>query len=132
MTYDEFLGQVRQRAGLTSSGEAERATQAVLETLAERLEGGEPRELAAQLPPEIGRYLQRIDAGLGEPLPLDDFFQLVSLREGVDPPNAKRHTRAVMAVLKDAVSSGELGDVVAQLPEDYVRLFAESEGTMLR
>jgi len=48
--YDEFLGQIRHRSGLGSLAEAERATSATLEKLAERLAGGEARDLAAQLP----------------------------------------------------------------------------------
>ncbi len=54
MKHDEFIGQMQYRARLSSRGAAERATRATLETLAERLAGGEARDLAAQLPPEIG------------------------------------------------------------------------------
>ncbi|GFE70351.1 DUF2267 domain-containing protein [Chroococcus sp. FPU101] len=42
MKHDEFIGQVQNRAGLTSREEAKVATRAVLETLAERLAGNEP------------------------------------------------------------------------------------------
>lgn len=49
MRYDEFIGQVQHRAGLGSHAEAERATRATLETLAERLAGGEAHDLAARL-----------------------------------------------------------------------------------
>ena len=56
MTHDEFIGHVQHRARLASRGQAERATRVVLETLGERLAGGEPFDLAAQLPPEIGRH----------------------------------------------------------------------------
>jgi uncharacterized protein (DUF2267 family) len=66
LKYDEFIGQVRHRAGLGSHAEAERATRATLETLAERLAGGEAHDLAAQLPPELARYLEQPDAGIGE------------------------------------------------------------------
>jgi uncharacterized protein (DUF2267 family) len=45
--YDEFLGHVQHSAGLASR--AEDATCAALETLAERLVGGEVHDLAAQL-----------------------------------------------------------------------------------
>ena len=57
MKYDEFIGQVQHRAGLGSHTEAECATRATLETLAERLAGGEAHDLAAQLPPELARSL---------------------------------------------------------------------------
>jgi uncharacterized protein (DUF2267 family) len=132
MTYDEFLGQVRQRAHLSSNEKAERATRVVLETLAERLAGEEPLDLASQLPPEIGRPLERECAGVGNPFSVDDFFQLVSIREEVDLSDAMQHARAVVSVLSDAVSPGELRDMRAQLPREYHRLFVGSEGAMPR
>jgi uncharacterized protein (DUF2267 family) len=132
MRHDEFIGQVQHHARLSSRGDAERATRAMLETLAERLAGNEPFDLAAQLPREIGHYLQHHGAGKGEHLSLDEFFKRVSIREGVDLPDAVFHARAVAAVLVDAVSHGEMRDVFAQLPEEYNRLFAGSEGAMPR
>lgn len=43
------------------------------------------------------------------------------------------HTRAVIAVLQDAVSRGEIEDVRSQLPEESEPLFeAGSEGEMSR
>ena len=103
MKYDEFLGQVRHRTGLGSRAEAERATRATLETLAERLAGGEARDLAAQLPAELAHFLQPADAGIGTKLTLDEFFEAVSMREGVDLEEATLHARVVIGVLTEAV-----------------------------
>ena len=131
MKYDEFLVQVQHRAGLGSHAEAERATRATLETLAERLAGGEAHDLAAQLPPELARYLELPDAGIGAKLTLDEFFELVSEREGVDLPDAAFHARVVIAVLTEAVSMGEIKDVRAQLPAAFAQLFnVENEGDL--
>lgn len=131
MKHDEFIGQVQHRARLSSRGEAERATRATLETLAERLAGGEARDLAAQLPPEIGDHLRGQWSDMGERFSLAEFFRRVSLREGVDPPAAVFHARAVIEVLGEAVSQGELDDVRAQLPAEFDRLFeAGSTGHM--
>ncbi|GLV60274.1 hypothetical protein KDH_70940 [Dictyobacter sp. S3.2.2.5] len=131
MKHDEFMGQVQHRARLSSRGEAERATRATLETLAERLAGGEAQDLAAQLPPEIGDYLRDTWSAKGERFSLHEFFQRVSLRERVDVQKATFHARAVIDVLKEAVSQGELKDARAQLPADFNRLFeAGSEGKM--
>jgi uncharacterized protein (DUF2267 family) len=47
----------------------------------------------------------------------------VSLRKGVDPPQAVFHARAVIEVLGQAVSQGELDDVRTQLPAEFDRLF---------
>jgi uncharacterized protein (DUF2267 family) len=121
--YDEFIGQVRHRARLSSRGKAERATYATLETLAERLAGGEAHDLASQLPHELARYLQSPDAGIGAKLTLDEFFALVSEREGVDLEDSASHARVVIGVLTEAVSQGEIKDVRVQLPAAFARLF---------
>ncbi len=131
MKHDEFIGQVQHRARLSSRGEAERATRATLETLAERLAGGEARDLAAQLPQEIGEHLRREWSGLGERFDLVEFFRRVSLRESVEYQDAVFHARVVIEVLGQAVSKGEMDDVRAQLPAEFDRLFeAGSTGQM--
>ncbi len=113
MKYDEFIGQVRHRARLSSHAEAERATRATLETLAERLAGGEAHDLAAQLPPELAGCLELPDAGIGAKLTLDEFFALVSEREGIDLPDATFHARVVIGVLTEAVSQGDLPEITS-------------------
>jgi uncharacterized protein (DUF2267 family) len=129
MKHDEFVGQVQNRARLSSRGEAEGAIRATLETLAERLAGGQASNMAAQLPPEIGRHLDQ--NGGGERFSLDEFFERVSQREDVDLPQAVHHCRAVIEVLREAVSPGEFEDMRSQLPEEYNRLLeAGSQGQM--
>ncbi len=131
MKHDEFIGQVQHRARLSSRGAAERATRATLETLAERLSGGEAKDLAAQLPPELGEHLQGQWSAIGERFSLEEFFRRVSLREETDLPSAIFHARAVIEVLGEAVSPGEMDDVLAQLPAEFDRLFeAGSMGHM--
>lgn len=125
MTFDEFLGHVQHRARLGSTGAAERATRATLETLAERLAGGEAANLAAQLPAGIANYLthNRLAAQVATRMTLDQFFARVAQREGADLPDAVFHARAVISVLQEAVTPGEMQDVRAQLPEAWDRLF---------
>jgi uncharacterized protein (DUF2267 family) len=123
MRYDEFLGHVQHRAGLGSHAGAERATRATLETLAERLVGGEAHDLASQLPAELALSLEQPDAGIGAKLTLDEFFELVSEREGVGLPEAMLHARVVIGVLTEAVSQGEIKDVRVQLPAAFAQLF---------
>ena len=53
MKYGEFIKEVQDRGHMDSREEAEKATRATLEALAERLAGGEPHDLASQLPPEL-------------------------------------------------------------------------------
>lgn len=126
MDYHEFLGQVQHRARLSSFEEATQAIRATLETLGERLFGGEAGNLAAQLPPELGRYLE--ERVLNESFGVDEFFQRVSIREGADLPVSIFHARMVIDVLTEAVSPGLMAKVKAQLPGEYNRLFYKEKG----
>lgn len=129
MRYDQIVGQVQNKARLASEGEAVRAIQATLETLGERLHGGEAHNLASQLPRELGQFLE--EPAINESFDLDEFFRRVSLREGVDLPQSIYHARAVIEVLLAAVSPGTIDKVLDQLPEEYDRLFASgSSGKM--
>lgn len=131
MQHDEFITQVRHRANLRTSGDAELATRATLETLAERLAGNEANNAAAQLPKGIAQYLQHQYAGTGVRLSLDEFFQRISLREGVELPKAVNHARAVIEVLSQAISPGEIQDIRTQLPPEFEPLFeVGSQGKM--
>lgn len=123
MKYDEFIGQVQHRARLGARWDAERATWATLKTLGERLAGGEAKDLASQLPSPLAQFELSGLAGKGIPFSLSEFYQIVSNREGVDVPQAVQHAQAVISVLQDAISEGELHDVRAQLPKEYDRLF---------
>jgi uncharacterized protein (DUF2267 family) len=135
MKYDEFIEQVQKRANLVSQSEAERATRATLETLAERLSEKERLDAASQLPKGLAWYLRQPFIGLGkQPAPsptrnfsLDEFFQRVSIREDVPLATAREHARAVMSVLRDALSKGEFEDIRAQLPIEYYYEFFEGK-----
>ncbi len=62
---------------------------------------------------------------------LDEFFELVSEREGVNLPDAAFHARVVIGVLTEAVSMGEIKDVRVQLPAAFAQLFkVENEGDL--
>jgi uncharacterized protein (DUF2267 family) len=131
MQLQEFLGHVQDRARLSSLDDALRATRATLETLGERLGGGEPANLGGQLPEELKEMLSDPRLASAERFGSDEFFQRVSRREGADLPDAVFHARAVIDVLEDAVTPGAIDHVRDQLPEDYQRLFdAGAEGRM--
>ena len=133
MKHDEFIGQVQARARLGSRGDAERVTRATLETLGERLAGGEAKDLASQLPREIGRHLLTYHSEKGKRMTLDEFFEKVSEREEEDLPKAVFHARAVISVLQEAVTPGELEDVRSQLGPEFEPLFESgAEGELRR
>lgn len=120
MTYVGFLNTVAQRAGLPPE-EAANITRATLETLAERISGGEARDLAAQLPEELRDYLRKDDE-LPQRLNASEFVHEVRARAGVDDQWASEGARAVFATLRDAVSVDELADVLSELPKDIQQL----------
>ena len=73
MKHDEFIGRVQHLAQMSSRGDAERATWATLQTLGERLAGGETKDFAAQLPPQLAQYALSGLAGMGERFPVEEF-----------------------------------------------------------
>ena len=125
MEYHEFIKNVQEQAGCREKEEALRAIQATLETLGERLFQGEAEHLAAQLPRELQPYL--VDIQEHHKFEVDEFVEKVSSREGIDRVNAENHAKAVISVLCRAVSSGEIENVISQLPAGYRKLFGESQ-----
>jgi uncharacterized protein (DUF2267 family) len=131
MNFDQFIGQVQSRARLPSSGEAVRAVRATLETLGRRLEEAEAKDLAEQLPREIGLYLLLDEPQKWERLRLEEFFQRVSEREEVELPLAVYHSRVVVEVLCQAVRPEQIDPVLRQLPPEFDTLLAEGhQGTL--
>jgi uncharacterized protein (DUF2267 family) len=126
MEFHEFLGQVQRRARLSSQEEALKAVKATLETLSERLFSNEAKHVASQLPEELAVCM--MDGNPGERFSVDEFFERVSRKEGVEKAEAVFHSRAVINVLCEAVSPGEMDDVRRQLPGEYSKLFAGSKG----
>jgi len=127
MKLNEFTTTVQTVADIDSKEQAEKAIRAALETLSERIIGNEASELAAQLPEEIGQCLRGREGQMGERFSLNEFYQRVSQREGVDAPTAAIHARAVFATINSAVTSGEYDDMKSNLPEEYKELFAPEE-----
>jgi uncharacterized protein (DUF2267 family) len=128
MRYERFVDEVRQRAGVTEE-EAAAAVAATLETLGERLDHTERSLLAAQLPNRLKGMLQgkhRTDR-----YSLAEFYNRVRARAEVGYPEAIHRSRVVAAVLLEAVSEGEMNDVLSQLPKEYEELFGREPATPL-
>lgn len=126
MSADTFVSRVADRSGLDREG-ARRATDAVLETLAERISGGEVEDLIAHLPADLHPPLKQGNAlshGAARPMSLDEFLMRIAEREGVPPDRAREHARAVVATLREAVGEKEFLDVSAQLPLEYAAVAA--------
>lgn len=128
MNTAEFIKQVQSRASLDSRDAAMKATQATLEALGQRLFGGEPSDLAAQLPRELAGCLRQ--GPKSEAFDLSEFYRRISRKEGIEIEEASAHARAVIEVLCEAVTQGEIDDIRSQLPEDFAALFKKSGGTI--
>jgi uncharacterized protein (DUF2267 family) len=125
MNHDAIVGEVQHRAHLPSRGEAEAAIRATLETLADRIPQATAHHLADQLPREIGLHLRH---GIVERLPLDEFYDRISEREGVDRSAAAFHAKVVLTLLAEAVSPGVMAKVRREVPDSFDSLFLPERG----
>ncbi len=123
MQYKEFVTKVKENAGLESMEEAGQIVDAVLETLGERLSKTMKEHLAAQLPLELKEpvlkrtYTDRYD--------LEIFYDRVGARADTGYAHAVTKTRAVMSVLQEAISRGEIEHILSELPEEYEEPFGK-------
>jgi uncharacterized protein (DUF2267 family) len=125
MQYGEFMKDVRERAGVDED-RAEKAVRATLNTLAQRLAGGEPHDLASQLPEELRETVELTTGeGAGIRWDADEFVAKVAAREGCSPEQAREHVHAIFAALRDAVTPGEFDDITSQLDRSYRELLPE-------
>jgi uncharacterized protein (DUF2267 family) len=114
---ETFVSTVAQNAGIPRE-EAERAVDATLRTLAERITGGEVRELRVLLGPEF-RPLLPVEPEEAERFHVDEFLRRVAERAGVEPGRAPGLAAAVFTALGEAIAPGEMRDVVRQLPAEF-------------
>jgi uncharacterized protein (DUF2267 family) len=127
MPASQFWAQVGQRLSLDDTA-ARHVTEAVLETLAERIAAGQVEDLIAQLDPLLHPPLRRGMSSAkpgGRRMSLEEFLRRVAAREGADVDEAglrdrvSEDVRAVFATLAEAVSDKEWFDVTAELPAEY-------------
>jgi uncharacterized protein (DUF2267 family) len=123
---EQFLQEVADHAGIRLE-DARRATDAVLETLAMRIAGGEVDDLMGQLPVELHEALRRgteRSGGKAMRMRLEEFVRQVGEREGVDADQAREHVQAVFETLRQALDEREFLDVTAQLPREFAAVGA--------
>jgi uncharacterized protein (DUF2267 family) len=121
VTVEVFAKRVARRSALDIS-EANRASEAVLETLAERIAGGEADDIAEELPEGLRPPLERGKArtrGKAQKMSLDEFVARVAEREGVSYEQALDHARAVFATLRETLTDKEFSDLLSELPRGY-------------
>jgi uncharacterized protein (DUF2267 family) len=118
--YDEFITKVGGRADV-SLETADALIAATLQTLAERISGGEATQLAKYLPEELRPHLTGAEE-LAQRFDSRAFVLRVAERAGTDPVRAASGVRAVFATLREETPREELEDVFTQLPKDYSSL----------
>ncbi|MEM6753017.1 MAG: DUF2267 domain-containing protein [Cyanobacteria bacterium P01_C01_bin.38] len=124
MKYDEFIKKVQSVAQIDSREKTEAAISATLETVKERIVGDEAKDLAAQLPEEIAKYLRGREGENGQHFKVEEFIERVSKKEGVQPNDAVMHIRAILTVLQSAVSPGEFTSFKHNFSDDYADVFS--------
>ncbi|MER5337741.1 DUF2267 domain-containing protein [Micromonospora sp. NPDC002717] len=120
MDNSEFIDSVAKRLR-TSPEQATAITRATLTTLAERIDGGEARDLSARLPDELRAYAFA-PRDKAQRFGVDAFVQQVSGRADVDGTTAKAGMRAVFDTLRGAIPPGDYDDVITHLPAEFWEL----------
>jgi uncharacterized protein (DUF2267 family) len=106
---------------------AERVVRATLLNLGTRIDPGEAHDLAAQLPHPIGACLEH--DWRAERFPPREFVRRVACVVPLSNEQGESAVRAVFSTLGEAVSEGELKDVLHQLGADYIALVGAPTGT---
>ncbi|WP_433032280.1 DUF2267 domain-containing protein [Actinomycetospora sp. CA-053990] len=119
MQEHEFVSAVKESLDLPDNNSAERAVKATLTVLGQRLEGGEAKDLASQLPGGLADALP--NEGGGERFDVDTFYQRIAEQEGdgVTVAQARQHARAIAKGLETALTDGEWQNFTSQLPKDF-------------
>lgn len=119
MQTTEFIQTVRERADYADDDQARGAAQATLTTLGQMKLKGEIDDTADQLPREMAELLFNADAE-PEKYSAAQFVERVraalELNSTEDAANA---VRAVLSTLADALTPGQMGDLMGQLPDQY-------------
>ncbi|MEV4680580.1 DUF2267 domain-containing protein [Streptomyces kurssanovii] len=127
MRHDEFLARVRERGEYADQAEAAEITTVVLETLAHRITPGEAKDLSAQLPGALKEALKVDGEQRAESYGVEEFCRRVGERTGARQQTAQWDASAVLSTLADAVSPGELNQIISQLPSGYAVLFGKPD-----
>jgi uncharacterized protein (DUF2267 family) len=127
VNYGDFIATVRDRGEYISVEEADRVTRTVLRQLGQRL-GTHAPHLAAQLPRELKDAVASGD-GNAPSHGIHAFLHELSGQLNATEETAKWDASAVLSTTADAVSGGELNQILSQLPAAYAPLFGKAELT---
>jgi uncharacterized protein (DUF2267 family) len=119
MDSNTFIKRIAELTGFDRE-RAERTARATLVTLGTRIDPGEADDLAAQLPDSLGACVPH--EGEAARFSPDEFARRVARVVPLHNDQARPAIRAVFTVLHEAVSEGEMRQVLAQLGGQYESL----------
>lgn len=127
MKYNHFVSVVQDRGEYGSTAEAATVAKSVLRVFAGRIDPGEADDLAAQLPPPLDEALRSGTQGQAEGYGVEEFCRRIAQRTGARPSTAEWDASAVLSTVADAVTGGELNQLLTQLPSGYATLFGKAD-----
>jgi uncharacterized protein (DUF2267 family) len=120
--FQEFLAGVGRRAELDRD-QAERVDRATLGALGRTISGGQARQLAEWLPPELGAELAE-HHGQAEAFDRTNFLDSVGAHTfSVDPDVVAEQARATLQTMRAEAPTDQIEDTLAQLPPALAELF---------
>jgi uncharacterized protein (DUF2267 family) len=114
----EFFRSVAERTGL-SREEAADLTRATLQALAQRLSEGTVRELVLHLPDKLADEVRGARAKPSQRSGLADAEEQISHRTGLRGDEVHAGFAAVLATMREAMSTDVLDKALAQLPSEF-------------
>lgn len=125
-TYRRVVNQLRADTGLDNDDQAETALGIVLDSLVRRLTPGEAEDLIAQLPSLLQPALYALPLGPDKLITRETIEQELVQQLGVESSRAAKLLAATGALIAQSVSTGQMEDVRAQLPESLREAFLEA------
>lgn len=118
MSFRELIKKVQLNSGF-SDAESKEALELMVESLAERLNEGERKDFASQLPKELKEIALTAPTAVAEYYDKDILREFME-REGIEEAHAKKQILSTWKALREAISEGEINDIRAQLPNSMV------------
>ncbi len=122
----EFFRSVAERTGL-SREEAADLTRATLQALAQRLSEGTVRELVLHLPDRLGDEVRGARGKPSRRSGLADAEKQISDRTGLRRDEVHAGFAAVLATMREAMSTGVLDKALTQLPSEFRDLVPDED-----
>lgn len=114
MGFRELIKKVQHYSGF-SDAESKDALELLVESIAVRITEGERKDFASQLPQELQDMALAVHPT--EQNSKQDLLQHFMMYHDVDEARAKKQILSAWKALKEAISSGEIDHIKAQLPK---------------